>query len=94
MTRQLIIRINGMDHMLDAQIDRIPGATVYNITGSEILQQDFGKGFEVVVSDEHDEPLFRPQSNSEEGQVIMQKVWEQLQALPPQLKGGHETGKP
>lgn len=88
MTRQFIIQLNGMDHMLNAEIERIPSATVYHITGGDFVQNVVGKGFDVVVSDEHDQPLFRPQSSTEEGREIMQKVWEQLQALPPQMKGG------
>lgn len=93
MTRQIIINIQGMDHMLDAEIERIAGATVFHISGGDYVRNTVGKEFDVVMSDENDLPLFRPESQTAEGKTVMEKVWEQLQALPPQLKGGRDTEK-
>ncbi|GAA0544190.1 hypothetical protein [Chitinophaga japonensis] len=93
MNRQITITLDGVQYMIDVEIERLPDAIVYHVQRPKQFASELPATFDITRPKHADQPQYDGQALTEKGRQIMRAVWEQLSTLPPQFAGGGGSGR-
>lgn len=93
MNRQITITLDGVQYMVDVEIEGQPDAIVYHVQRPKQFASELPPTFDITRPRHADQPQYDGQALTEKGRQIMQAVWEQLCTLPPQFAGGKGPGR-
>lgn len=89
MNRPITITLDGVQYMIDIDMERQTSNIVYHVKPPGHLTQDIPASFDIVQKDDADIPCYtEEQALTPKGKQIMDVICEHIKKLPPQFKGG------
>lgn len=93
MTRQITITVDGVQYMVDVDIEREHSNIVYHVSTPQNFKDDLPERFDMVQPEDANQPQYDTQRFKGKGREVAEAIWEQLNTLPPQFKGGKEQSR-
>jgi len=89
MNRPITITLEGVQYMIDMDMERQSSSIIYHVKPPQHLTTDIPASFDIVQKEDGNIPCYdEQQALTEKGKQIMHVICEHLQQLPPQFKGG------
>jgi len=89
MNRPITITLDGIQYMIDIDMERQSSNIVYHVKLPQHLTTDLPASFDIVQKEDGDIPCYGEQQTlAEKGKQIMDVICQHLHKLPPQFKGG------
>jgi predicted transcriptional regulator YdeE len=93
MTRHITITQDGVQYMINIDIESRSTDITYHIATPQHFRKELPENFDIVQSKDNEHPQYDDQAFTEKGREIAQAIWKQVCTLPPQFKGGKSAGK-
>jgi hypothetical protein len=93
MTRQITITLDGVQYMVDVDIERASSDIIYHVSAPQHFKDELPDTFDMVQPENAEQPEYNEQAFTEKSRRVVQAIWQQLKTLPPQFKGGKNTGQ-
>lgn len=88
MTRQITITVDGVQHMVDVDIEREHSNIIYHVSTPQHFRDELPESFDIVKPGDADQPQYDGRHFKEgKGRTVAEAIWQQLATLPPQFKG-------
>lgn len=87
MTRQITIKLDDQQYMLDLEFEQRNNSIVYHVTPNKHFSDEIPAGFEMIQCENGDAPTYQEQGLSPKGKTIADAISHQISLLPPQFKG-------
>jgi hypothetical protein len=93
MTRQITITVDGVQYMVDVDIEREHSAIVYHVSTPQHFRDELPESFDIVRPENADQPQYDIRHFKGKGRTVAEAIWDQLTTLPPQFKGNTGEGR-